>query len=258
MSPSNKTSTAARRKQAPAPRRRWPLILIGIGFGLIVLGSAGFVGASLVEENDSFCASCHTVPESTYFNRVTTVYNTPSAPIPDLASAHYRQAQAKNQSFQCINCHRGDASLSQRIETLALGAADILIYVSGKSNPTIEKTEITKAYLPNSACIKCHTDTLLTMRGLQSHFHNFLPQTAALVAQGKALVAGDTRGRFGRVRTVNVSLQCTDCHLAHISKDTDPQLKYMNRDYVQKSCDTCHQTAGERRHTIDQLLRGDD
>jgi hypothetical protein len=190
---------------------------------------------------------------------VTAVVKDTNAAIPDLASAHYRLAQAKNQTFACINCHRGDASLSQRIQTLLLGAKDIVINISGKADPTIEKTAITEPILPNSGCIKCHTDTMLTLNGLLSHFHNFLPQTADLIAQGKQLVtatSGFGEGRFGRLRTVKVSLTCTSCHLAHTSKNNDPQLKLVDRTVAQKACDACHQAAGEESHTIDQLLRG--
>src|SRR5262249_12933027 len=148
-----------------------------------------------------------------------------------------------------------DSSLGQRVETLTLGARDAVIFVSGKADPTIEKATIYQPQLPNAACIGCHVDTLLTVKGIQSHFHNWLPQTAALVASGKQLdLSANSGPRFGRLRTVNTSLVCTSCHLAHKSADADLQLMYLNKDYTQQACNTCHKDAGERPENIDRLV----
>jgi nitrate/TMAO reductase-like tetraheme cytochrome c subunit len=236
--------------------RRWPLLLVGVPILLVILASAGFVGASMLEEHDTFCIACHTVPETTYVNRATAAISNNGAAIPDLATAHYQQAHDKNQSFACIDCHRGDSSLNQRIDTLALGGRDVAVFVLGKADPATEKTTIYQPALPNAACISCHTDTLLTVNGIQTHFHNWLPQTAALVASGQQLVTPTGGGRrFGRLRTVNTSLLCTDCHLAHKSANADPQLKFVVRDITQQACDSCHRDAGERPESIDRLLR---
>ena len=35
----------------------------------VVMGAGGFAFAATQEQNDSFCASCHTQPESTYYER---------------------------------------------------------------------------------------------------------------------------------------------------------------------------------------------
>src|SRR5690242_3829221 len=113
----------------PTQRRlkRWPVIAVVALFGLIVFGSLAFVGATALEEHDDFCASCHTVPESTYFQRATTAISNTNVTIADLASYHYRQAQDKGQpTFGCIECHRGDSSLTERIQTLALGGQDTI------------------------------------------------------------------------------------------------------------------------------------
>ena len=120
-----------------AAQRRRPLLkilLIVGGIALILAGGVGFVGGTALEEQDSFCASCHTVPETTYFERTTALLADQSAPVSDLATQHYHL----NDQFQCIQCHRGTASLSDRIQTLALGARDTLIMLSGKADPTIE------------------------------------------------------------------------------------------------------------------------
>lgn len=218
-----------------------------IGVALLVAGaifaSIGFVAGTTLEERDTFCASCHTVPESTYFDRSTTALTNVNSTVSDLATAHYRQAQTKNQDFSCIRCHRGNASLGDRLQTLALGARDTLIFISGKADSTIEKTTVDQSVLVNTACVSCHEATMLTFQGIQNHFHNFLPQTGELLAQGKRLSASVGGEGF---RTVNVPLTCTSCHLAHKTVDTsDPRLKFVDAPTAQKACDTCHNAAGD-------------
>src|SRR5579885_1719426 len=145
--------------KAPDPprRKRWPIIVGVIFFGVIIFSGVAFVGATALEEHDTFCTSCHTVPETTYFQRTSSLISNPSAPVTDLATYHYQQAQTKSQSFMCIECHRGDSSLPQRLQTLMLGAKDTVTFVSGKADPTLEKTTITQPALVNAACISCHT-----------------------------------------------------------------------------------------------------
>ncbi|MEP7285481.1 MAG: hypothetical protein ABI947_06910 [Chloroflexota bacterium] len=255
-----------KRDQTPSPsegasgsptrrRKRWPVIIVAVFFGLIIFGGIGFVGATALEEHDEFCTSCHTVPETTYFQRANTATNNPSVVIADLASYHYQQAQTKSQTFGCIECHRGDSSLTNRVQTLALGAQDTVTFVMGKADPTLEKTTINQPALVNAACIGCHTDTLLTVNGNQTHFHNWLPQTAQLVAQGKQLIVSNNNGRNRRLRTVNTTLTCTSCHLAHKTVDTsNPQLKLVDKTVTQMACDTCHKDAGERPQNLDELF----
>lgn len=205
--------------------------------------STGFVAGTLLEEHDSFCASCHTVPETTYFNRELKTLADQNAKVSDLATMHFHQAQTSGQSFECIECHRGDSSLWDRIQTLSLGARDTFINVIGKADPTIEKPEIAYSQLVNAACVRCHETTLLTVNGMQNHFHNFLPQTAELLAQGRHLI----NANFGaeRLPRIDVPLTCTSCHLAHKTVDTSrPDLKLVDVPTAQKGCDTCHNRVG--------------
>src|ERR1041384_6776435 len=108
--------------EVPAKRRRrWPVLLVIGFFVVVILGGVGFVTASALEDHDTFCISCHTVPEITYYNRAYISLDNPTDDAPDLATAHYLLSQLHNKTdFACINCHRGDASLSQRISTIAL------------------------------------------------------------------------------------------------------------------------------------------
>src|SRR5262249_40910908 len=153
--------------------------------------------------------------------------------VTDLATMHYHLVQAKGQSFACINCHRGDSSLSQRISTLALGGRDAVIFVLGREDPTIEKAQISQSWLTNSACISCHTDTLLRVDGFNNHFHNYLPAAADVLAKGGKITTSDGsngQNSFGRrraFRTVKTSLTCTDCHQAHKSVSNGEATTFM-------------------------------
>jgi hypothetical protein len=250
---SNKTAQGKQPASAPA-KRRWPLFAGAVFLSAIVLAAAGFLAGTTLEENDSFCTSCHTVPETTYVKRSADARAVGA--VTDMASAHFHDTQAKGQSFACIQCHRGNSTLPDRVQTLALAARDTLTLWSGQADPTIEKPAIKQPLLANTACAGCHETTLLTVKGRQNHFHNFLPATAALLAQGKAFIqsGGEREHEYKRVDT---AITCTDCHNAHQTIATpDPQIKRMDRTTVQKACDTCHKAANERRQTIDRLFRG--
>ena len=255
----NKTARPLRAQQkSPVVRA---LLIIGAAFAaVIVLGVIGFTTGTLLEENDSFCTSCHTVPENTYVDRSGIAVANAAAPVTDMASSHFHLTAVKGATTNCISCHRGNSSLGDRAQTLALALKDTITLVSGKADPTIEKPTIAQPILVNTACIGCHETTLLTSRGNATHFHNLLPATTALIAQGKKLITNNGGGRQRENRTYDVSLTCTDCHTAHKTQDlTDPlasKLKLVDKVMAQKACDNCHQAARERSQSIDRLLNG--
>jgi nitrate/TMAO reductase-like tetraheme cytochrome c subunit len=239
----------------PAPRsqrRRW-LIRLGILTSvLVILGIGGFFTASALEEHDSFCISCHTVPEVTYYNRAYMSLDSPKQPVYDLATAHYLLSKEHSKGdFACIDCHRGDSSLGHRVSTLALAGRDALIYVLGKEDPTIEKTSTREGWLPNAACTNCHADTLLQLNGLGNHFHTHLPQAAVALAQvGKLTVPDSLKDReavllANGLDTINTALLCTDCHAAHATIVNGSASFFMDSDQRNKACVSCHQTAKE-------------
>jgi len=241
-------------------RRRWPVLLVIGFFAVVILGGIGFVTASALEEHDTFCISCHTVPEVTYYNRAYISLDNPANDAPDLATAHYLLSQQHNKpAFACINCHRGDSSLSQRISTLALGGRDALIYIAGRENSTIEKTQIAEGWLPNSSCVSCHSDTLLKLEGLDNHFHTHLPQAAgALASGGKLTVPDQYKGRQdlllkAGLDTVSVNLECTSCHQAHKSITNGVNNFFVDADTRNKACVTCHQTAKKGPQELSEL-----
>jgi nitrate/TMAO reductase-like tetraheme cytochrome c subunit len=237
-------------EQPPVPpkKRRW-LPTLGMGIlVLLVLGAGGFVTASLLEEHDSFCIACHTAPESAYYDRAHLALDmgVATANVPDLASAHYTLSKEHNKpDFTCINCHRGDSSLANRMQTLALGGRDALIFVTGKGNPTLEKGKIAEGFLPDAACVSCHADTMLTVNGQANHFHNALPQTSKLIANGAQwIVPPDAQGNkdelLSEARTVETTVTCLSCHVAHKTIPNGSATTFTQEDVVKLECQKCH------------------
>lgn len=92
------------------------LIALLAAFGLaVILTASGFAFAATQETHDSFCASCHTQPESTFFQR-----SVDTQPV-DLASAH------KADNTRCIDCHSGKG-VTGRIRAELLGAHNALAF----------------------------------------------------------------------------------------------------------------------------------
>ena len=233
----------------PKRRVRWPVILIAALMGAVALGSFGFVTASALEEHDVFCTSCHTFPETTYYNRAYFALDNRSDPAPDLATQHYLSNESE--PFKCITCHRGDSSLGNRLATTLLAGRDSVTYLLGREDPAIEKTHINEAWLPNRACMSCHTEALLTLAGINNHFHTRLPQAAdALKNGGKLSVATSYTGNREALlsqglETVASPLVCTSCHLAHKTIAGGSATFYIDTDIRNQACVECHLYAGK-------------
>ncbi|HZY43176.1 MAG TPA: hypothetical protein VFF70_00370, partial [Anaerolineae bacterium] len=169
-------------------KRRW--ILTALFGAVLVLGAGGAIGGTLLEDHDDFCISCHTTPEQTYYDRVqqalkdkagvTDLKNLAAQRVAiDLASQHY----IVTDTLSCISCHGGVRNLADRVESLALGAKDSLVYFLGRADQTIEKTTTGDPALINRACVGCHATQLVTVK-FENHFHVKLPQAWNLFQGG--------------------------------------------------------------------------
>lgn len=235
-----------------ARRKRWLVYCLAAGFALIALGSLSFAIATALEEHDPFCISCHTAPEITYYNRAYYALDHPSEPIPDLSTLHYRAAQQAETAFKCIDCHRGDGSLPHRGTAIALGAYDVLIYLLGQDDPTIEKQRTKTGWLANAACATCHAESLLRLDGINNHFHTYLPQAREAFLRGNALSLGEglrkARAESGaaepiELETIAIQLFCTDCHQAHKAQPLAADKFFMDTTLRNTACVACHLVA---------------
>jgi predicted CXXCH cytochrome family protein len=192
--PARRTSSLGKRDQK----------IIAIVAALFVLGLATMFTATRFENHDSFCASCHTEGEHTFFNRSLTT------PV-DLASYH------TTKSTRCIDCHTGPG-VTGRFWGLMAGASDLVSYFSGHyPQPAVQDNPITDDH-----CMKCHAN-LLQNQDFNNHFHLYLAQWQALDPQN----AGT----------------CVSCHNGH-NTNGDAKIMYLNEQDTTAVCQKCHTTVG--------------
>jgi predicted CXXCH cytochrome family protein len=178
-----------------------PLVLAGLG----VVGVAGAFGfGAYQEEHDPFCASCHTQPETTYYQR-----STGAQPV-DLASAH------TGQKIHCIDCHSG-AGTGGRVSAEMMGAHNAFLYFTGQA---LQPARLTHP-IDDENCLKCHSQ-VTTARTQNNHFHFFLARWQA--------------------RDPNAA-RCVSCHSGHATDGT-VDLMYLNEQQTTAVCASCHQVLG--------------
>jgi hypothetical protein len=207
---------------------------VGLLAGLFLLVLvATFAGATKAEEQDGFCASCHTPPEQAYVDRAQIVRGMQAGSIVDLATAHV----GERSSFGCIDCHRGDQDLNDRGRTLLLGARDAVIFVSGRADGRSEKGAASEPDLLNRACFICHIKSL-TGGGFNNHFHNLLA-SARTLQNPQNTPSNDAPQRES-------TIACVDCHRAHVRTPSGQDGKFMDTiGVVYPACVSCHRQVGQ-------------
>lgn len=187
-------------------------------FLVVGVALAAFVvligGASKIEENDGFCASCHRAPEVTYVSRARAAL-AQEDPV-DLASRHTIIPA------RCVDCHRGDGSVVHRGVALALGARNVVVFLAGSGREG--KTDL--LWLPEASCNACHGD-VLSEPGFERHFHNLLADYHDL-PQVKSMAAN--------------RILCVNCHPAH--KRAEALLGFVDEEVVFPVCEKCHRVWG--------------
>lgn len=181
-----------------------PSLLMIVGLGTAV--SSMLVGAHL-EASDAFCASCHTQPESQYFDR-----SQAQAPV-DLASYH------RSQATNCIDCHSG-SGLTGRLGAFMVGGHDLIAYMTHTDTQPAPLT----VPIGDHNCLKCHADVVQT-RSFDRHFHAFLPQWQAADPNAATCVA---------------------CHSGHTTSGA-ANVMYLIESPTTQVCQACHQSFQPQR-----------
>ncbi len=184
--------------------KKFPLIavLVGVLALGVVLAGGGFAFAASQEQNDSFCASCHTQPESTFFER----FNA-AQPV-DLASYHHAKKTA------CIDCHSG-VGLGGRLQAELLGAHNAFAFYTG----TAVQPAVLAYPIRDDSCIKCHEKTIKPAGTTRNnHFHPLLAKWQA---------ADPNAGG------------CVSCHSGHATNGT-AQTRFQNKVAYTPVCNACH------------------
>ncbi len=180
--------------------------MLTVGLAVIAIGGVGV--ALALENQDAFCAACHTEPEVRYYQQ--SIESNPTT----LAAFHTQKQTA------CIDCHSASGLLG-RGAGLSQGAHDLASFLSGAYN----RPAITTSPLGDDSCLKCHTNAVAQRsdqtEAMNGHYHAFLPRW-----QAQDPNAG----------------HCTTCHTAHSQGAAN--LQFMNEGQVAKVCDACHVALG--------------
>ena len=207
----------------PQVRKSLPLIpgLFGLAVLAILFTAGGFTFAATQEAHDAFCASCHTQPETTFYQRSV------SNPPVDLASFH------ANQNTRCIDCHSGQGVVG-RVQAELMGARNAAKWYSGTA---VQPAVMTYAF-GDQNCLKCHQDVVQ---------RRFTPKEQITVPGAEA-GRGEREGNNGHWHELMARWQaatptagtCVSCHSGHSTNST-AQNGFMNAQNVQDTCNACHQ-----------------
>ncbi len=189
-----------------AAGRGWRFIALAALLAMVALVSGvGFV--SYKERDNAFCASCHTEPETTYYERFIAADQRQNATTL-AAFHHYRK------NIRCIDCHAGEGVLG-RATVLSLAAWDTLKYLTH----TAQQPAPIVFEVQNEACTKCHTADI-RKPGFENHYHNlyFNPQVSPPY------------------------IACVHCHVSH--RLGDERTAFQFRDAILPRCEYCHAQMG--------------
>ncbi len=163
--------------------------------------ATGLAYAAHVENNDAFCASCHTQPESQFVQRSL------AQPV-DLASAHAVK------SIDCIQCHSGQGAIGRVSAIAAVALPDLIAFRSGRYR---SPATITTA-IGDDHCLKCHGD-VVNRRDFNNHFHVFL--------------------RTWQSRAPKDAATCVDCHQSHVTGGL-VNTSFLTESTTVAICQSCH------------------
>ncbi len=186
---------------------------------LVLLGGGGYAYAARMESRDAFCASCHTEPETTY-------YQQSLEPQPSTLAAFHA-----HEGTRCIDCHSGKG-VPGRFKAMLTGARDMVAFRLGRYQQPARTTRP----VGNDGCTKCHNMPLTITAepgegpsrgdrpGLDGHYHADSLEAAWRLWGGPAN-------------------RCALCHPAHAAGDA--QQGYTTWSRVEQGCNACHRTLGE-------------
>ena len=167
---------------------------------VLALTTASFGFAASMEEKNAFCASCHTQPESTYYNRFQVGTSV------DLATFHNTKAT------KCIDCHSG-SGVTGRISAMLLGARNAVAFFTKTARQPAPLTVPIK----DDSCVKCHAN-VTAGADFNNHFHAFLSRWQAVDANATG---------------------CASCHTSHTT-DGQAQTAFLSQGTTDQVCQSCH------------------
>jgi hypothetical protein len=201
----------------------WIRTALTVGGMILVMGLGSAATVSRVEENNRFCASCHTPLETLYVDQAARAGPEDS---PNLAAYHYAATVQRDDGaasiVNCVACHRGDNGPGHRAVALALGAINTIQWLLGDDGSNAAgKRRFDR--LPSAGCSRCHDDALAE-QGFENHFHFYLAEYNA-----DPVTRGDVAAN---------ALLCNDCHVSH--QNIPQKLDFLADEIVFPACTRCH------------------
>jgi hypothetical protein len=188
---------------------------------MVVIGVSSAITVSRLEENNTFCANCHTPLEVLYVRQAAQASPESS---PNLAAYHYAITTHEDPSLgivNCVACHRGNNGLLHRAVALSLGATNTVKWLLGDDGSDVAGHNRLE-WLSNASCNRCHSN-VISPREFENHFHFYLPEY----------------NRDLRVRANAANrLYCSDCHVSH--RDIPQELDFLADEVVFPACKQCH------------------
>jgi hypothetical protein len=181
------------------------LRVLGI-MGLLSAGTAYTIGTRL-ESNDTFCASCHVEPETTYVHA-----SLNPAEATTLAAFH------AGVETNCIDCH-SRKWFPGRLWAHLGGLKNLVAYASAR----YRDPSVTTRPVGDPGCSKCHSD-LTWVNERPGHYHSPWLRRR-----------WQTEG--GPLNT------CEVCHPSHeFVASADAQ--FMDNELIEQQCEGCHDATG--------------
>jgi len=184
-------------------------VLIVVVSGALALTGVG--GAIALEQNNEFCAACHTEPEVTFVRRFAEAKRDGLAST--LAAAHALATDGRPDGVLCIDCH-GGVGVRGRAESLALALRDTYAFITGD----FEQPAKMDKPLPDEVCIQCHR-TWADDRSFENHIHWYFLEEGA-----------------------PTTIRCVDCHVSHMLGNEFEF--FISREVVFPQCEACHKFMG--------------
>jgi len=193
-------------KKIQPKKKTFPFVPLLIALGaVIVFTVSGFSFAASQESKDVFCSSCHTQPESTYYQR------SQDATATDLASFHHTK------EARCIDCHSGTGVVG-RVQAELMGAQNAFKFFT---HTAVQPAPLTKP-IRDANCLKCHQQVTAGQADENNHFHIFLTRWQS----------ADTK-----------AATCVSCHSSHTTDGT-ADILFLNRERTVAVCEACHKALG--------------
>ena len=182
----------------------------------IVLAAGAYTIGTQLESNDSFCASCHVEPESTYYQASLRPNESDT-----LAVFH------AGEETRCIDCH-SRRWIPGRVWAQLGGLQNFLAFRVGKyTDPAV-----TTRPVGDGGCSKCHSDLTWVIER-PGHYHS-------------PGLRRSWRAAGGPVNT------CEACHPSHevVAPGSD---RFMDVEQIETQCDACHDLTGALSAPHDEL-----